>query len=610
MFEPNSGDLIRAAQALWGEATNKTKTEWRFGQHGSKSIDLVKLTYYDHQELAGGGVLDLLKRAGLAPEQGNGSTPLEIAYPYEDAEHHLLRQVVRRPGHKFVQRRPDPGGNGAWVYDTKGVPDVPYRLPELVASDADDVPIFIPEGEKDVDNLRRLGLVATCNAGGAGKWKPELNGWFRERAVVILPDNDEPGRKHADQVAAQLLPIARSVLILVLPGLREKGDVSDWIDAGGTREELLELVGKLGRPAGDAPQPVQLPWLPPFVDGVPAPAQEWAIRDRIPNQQVALFSGHGSAGKSTIALHLCAAHALGRDWLQALPEPGPAWLIDCEDGPDVLHRRLEAVVRYYATTFAELYAGGLRLMSLAGQDSLLATADRSGLLRPTPFYAQLLAAAAELRPKLIAIASLSNVYGGIENDRAQVQQFIALLRKIAIVANGAVLLIGHPSLEGIKSNTGISGSTAWHNAVRARWYLKGVEPDNGDEPDTDLRSLEFRKNQYGPQAPAITLRFKDGLFLPEGSGSSLDQLARASQADEVFLTVLRRRNEQSRWVADNPAGRKNYAPRVFCDEPEARQAKLSMRDLAQAMERLFRSNRIRIDEWGPVSKRRRYLVLV
>jgi putative DNA primase/helicase len=104
--------------------------------------------------------------------------------------------------------------------------------------------VFIVEGEKDADRLASLGLVATCNPGGAGKWLTSYAAFFRQRDVVILPDKDGAGRDHARSVAANLEPLAVSVRILELPGLPTKGDVSDWLAAGGTGEDLQRLAAE------------------------------------------------------------------------------------------------------------------------------------------------------------------------------------------------------------------------------------------------------------------------------------------------------------------------------------------------------------------------------
>ncbi len=149
--------------------------------------------------------------------------------------------------------------NGTWA---RGNVRVPYRLPELLASEQSKY-VFIVEGEKDVDRLRALGLVATCNDGGANKWPAEFSRWFKGRHAVVLPDNDEPGRTHAQMVALSLKGVAASVRVVKLEGLPPKGDASDWLDAGNDDFILLNL-------ATAAP-----PWTPDeVVDGIVPAALE------------------------------------------------------------------------------------------------------------------------------------------------------------------------------------------------------------------------------------------------------------------------------------------------------------------------------------------------
>lgn len=165
---------------------------------------------------------------------------IAATYDYTDAAGKLLFQVVRFEPKKFCQRRPD--GSGGWVWNLKGVKVVPYRLPQLLAAKAAGRPIFIVEGEKDVDRLESLGLAATTNPGGAGKWCESFAEYFVGANVVMLPDNDEPGAKHAQDVAAKLASSVSSVKIVNLSGLKPKGDVSDWLEAGHTTDELLALA--------------------------------------------------------------------------------------------------------------------------------------------------------------------------------------------------------------------------------------------------------------------------------------------------------------------------------------------------------------------------------
>lgn len=107
---------------------------------------------------------------------------------------------------------------------------------------APDAVVYLVEGEKDADRLSSLGLVATCNAGGAGKWRKEHSDFLRSRDVVILPDNDDAGHEHAKKAAKALRGIASHVRVVELPDLPEKGDVSDWLDAGGSVEALQDML--------------------------------------------------------------------------------------------------------------------------------------------------------------------------------------------------------------------------------------------------------------------------------------------------------------------------------------------------------------------------------
>ena len=164
----------------------------------------------------------------------------EVAwYDYRDESGELLFQKVRYEPKDFRQRAPKPGGG--WNYSLKDVRKVLYRLPELLEAGPEET-IFMLEGEKDVDRLHGLGLVATCNFDGAGKWLDDYTESLVDKNVVILPDNDDGGQSHGELVASKLQGRAASIRVVELPDLPEKGDVSDWLDAGGTVEELMEIV--------------------------------------------------------------------------------------------------------------------------------------------------------------------------------------------------------------------------------------------------------------------------------------------------------------------------------------------------------------------------------
>jgi RecA-family ATPase len=266
-------------------------------------------------------------------------------------------------------------------------------------------------------------------------------------------------------------------------------------------------------------------------DAEPVPERKWAIKDRVPLNQAGLFSGEGGTGKSIIELMKNVAHVSGKDWLGSLPEPGPALYIGAEDDKDELHIRLAAIASHYGVTFSELTAGGLHVLCLLGEDATLCALGKSGKVETTALYKQLYEAAGDIKPKNISVDTLSRAFAGNEIDRVQVYGFANHMQALAKIAGGSVTVLSHPSLTGIASGTGISGSTAWHGAFRFRQYLRGVRAEAGEQPDGDLRELQFKKNQYGPTGEAIVLRYHRGLFLPEHGLSSIEKAAREAAVD-------------------------------------------------------------------------------
>jgi RecA-family ATPase len=341
-------------------------------------------------------------------------------------------------------------------------------------------------------------------------------------------------------------------------------------------------------------------------DSEEVPTRQWSVPDRLPLRQPALFSGEGATGKTILELQLCAAHVLGRDWLDTLPVPGPAIYLGCEDEADELHRRLADIAKHYGVTFADLINGGLHLICLAGKDALLGMPDRSGRIVTTPLFKQLLEAAARIRPRHIGIDTSADVYGGSEIDRGQVRQFVGLLRQLAIAANGSVVLLGHPSLQGISSGSGLSGSTGWHNSVRARMYLRSPQNEKDEQPDSDLRELQFLKNNYGRLAERVVLRYRNGVFVPEPSMSILERAAREQAVDDAFLAVLGKLIASNRPVNPSPNAA-NYAPTVIAGHPDGKAH--GRKDYQAAMERLLDAGKIHVASDGPPSKKVRFLAL-
>ena len=526
-------------------------------------------------------------------------------YPYLDRSNYLRVDRYDLPNgeRKFYQHHWD---GTSWVLGVKGTyaeRKIPYRLPELKAAlqANPDVVVHICEGETDADAMARLGFVTTTNPGGALSWTPELTSWLRTlgvRRAAIHEDNDKEAQGYKGPKRSALLTAELSgfikLKIVRYPDVPRGEDVRWWLEHGHTKEELEARIA-----AAESATPTL-----PFInfanwDHEPIPEYEWSVPDRYPLRQTVLSTGEGAVGKSILKLQLAAAHTLGGDWLGVSPAPGPALFVDAEDDAQVLHIRLAAILRHYGATFADAIKGGLHLISLVGHDAVLGAPERNGKIKPTALYKQLLEAAGDIKPKMIAIASSADVFAGNEIDRSQVRQFISLLTRIAIVANGTVSLIAHPSLTGINTGTGLSGNTAWHNSVRARDYMTSIKPENGEQPDTDLRQIIFKKNQYGPVAETIVLRYQGGLFLPE-AGVDIDQAARNAKADEVFLELLHRLRTENRYVSSSKSVA--YAPAVFAKEDAAKKAGLNSTDFAGAMVRLFAAKKVWNEPYGRPSR--------
>jgi RecA-family ATPase len=294
-----------------------------------------------------------------------------------------------------------------------------------------------------------------------------------------------------------------------------------------------------------------------------------------------------------------------RHWqgLGLLPEPGPTIYLGAEDSEDEIHIRLATIAKHYGVSFKELVDGGLHILCLLGEDATLCAVGnyKSGTIEVTRLYQQIYEAAGDIKPKNISIDTLSRAFAGDEINRVQVYAFANHMQKIAMVADGSVTILSHPSLAGMNSGSGISGSTAWHGAFRFRQYLTGVKADASEQPDGDLRQLEFKKNQYGPRGKNIVVRYQNGLFIPERGISNLEKAAHEAEADRVFIDLLNRFRAAGINVNHKPTSPSNYAPKVFGQETEAKNARLNKVDLEASMKRLFANGKIEVKPYGKKS---------
>jgi putative DNA primase/helicase len=164
---------------------------------------------------------------------------IRTVYPYRDEEGELLYEQVRFEPKSFAFCRPIRSGGRIW--NLKDTRLVPYNLPEVIEADE----IYISEGEKDAETVKSFGLVATCNPGGAGKWREPYSKFFKKKKVYVLQDDDATGRKHAQAVAESVARYASEVRLI--PTFKNAKDVSEWIEKGGTKKQLQKLVAKTPR---------------------------------------------------------------------------------------------------------------------------------------------------------------------------------------------------------------------------------------------------------------------------------------------------------------------------------------------------------------------------
>jgi RecA-family ATPase len=256
---------------------------------------------------------------------------------------------------------------------------------------------------------------------------------------------------------------------------------------------------------------------------------------------------------------------------------------------------------------------------MADSDCVLAVPDRTHILKKTVNYERLELNIQAIKPKLVIMESAADLFAGNEIDRSQVRKFVSLLRELAIKHECAIMLLAVPSVSGMASGSGMSGSTQWNNAVRSRMYFKTVKGGKEDDPfdddaeavqdsGSDFRELQYLKNNRARQGDKIKLVYTHGLFLPEKTAAPADKAAQEGTADRVFLTLLRKFNSDE---SDRNVGVKSgttYAPAMFAREREAKLARVTKGMLIQAMQRLIEAKKIRSEMFGPPSKRRSRLV--
>jgi RecA-family ATPase len=333
------------------------------------------------------------------------------------------------------------------------------------------------------------------------------------------------------------------------------------------------------------------------------PQRGWIVPGYIPERTVTILGGDGGTGKSLLALQLAVAMVTSMQWLALPTMPGKVVFLSAEDELDEIHRRLHQICARREVQLSSLTH--LHIAPLAGQDALLAIPDRARVtMQTTRLWSRLREILATTRPRLLVIDTLADVFGGDEINRVQTRAFIGLLRGLALELDLAIVLLAHPSLSGMASGSGSSGSTAWSNSVRSRLYFERVKEDG---EDGNGRLLSTKKANYAAIGAQIKVWWRDGVFENEGTNPDPERATalKAAQAkiDALFLKLLTALCAQGRALSPNPSPA--YAPRVF--ETDADAGGTKAKAFANSMNRLLAADMIHIVESGPPSKRRSQL---
>lgn len=451
-----------------------------------------------------------------------------------------------------------------------------YRLGRIVARG------WLSDGEV------RAALEEACRTNGLWTEGPrEVRATIASglRSGLANPLEDLPERDDGDPSVARLAAeLGRSLV------RDDDGTVYDQ-DTG----EIVEQPA--ARAAVNAKTPIELEAINAATfAGQAIPEQLWLVDNLIPHANVTLLSGDGATGKSLLALQLGVATATAGDWLGLKPHPGRVVFVSAEDELDELHRRLARMTPRLENL------GWLTIVPLAGRDAIMAAPmGREGLLQPTPIFAALRRIVETHGPDLLVLDTLADLFGGDEIKKVHARQFISLLRGMAFEFGVTVLLLSHPSQAGLNSGSGMSGNTAWNNSVRSRLYFeRRINKFDGSEDDIDIRVLTTKKSNRAASGGKIVVRYSNGVFIRE-NGCNFETADRGHHADRVFMSLLAQFERDSRQVSDKPSSA--FAPAIFAKHPKSEG--LNKGDFEKAMNRLFETGRIKVEEIGPPSRRTR-----
>lgn len=477
---------------------------------------------------AGCKAQDILAALGQQP-QSRHVEHYDAIYSYRNLDGTVLYQVVRLPGKQFRQRRPDPVHVGRWLWETKGVELVLYQLPEVKQAVTLHQPIYIVEGEKDVETLRALGLVATCNRGGAGKWEDTYTAALADADVIVLPDNDQPGKDHAALVAARLRGTVRSLAIVTLPDLPERGDVTDWLHKGHTLKDLQALTART-TPTITRPRLV----LRRFSEVDPEEVS-WLWQPYIPLKKLTILEGDPGQGKTYLMLALAAAVTQGHsfpDQKGRVPPPHMNW-------GTVLYMSAEDDMA--DTLVPRAIAAGAnreRLIEVSGWSN-------GGDVEPFSFaqLALLSEAIGDTKARLVIVDPIQGFIGEkVDTHRTnEVRPIMSQLRNIAEYHRCAILLIRHLTKGIGKALYRGQGSVDFTAAARSVLVVaESLE-------DETKKVMAHEKSSLAPKGASLVFQITDDGFRWCGvSGVSADELVHQQPVKEQH-----QRREAASWLEES-----------------------------------------------------------
>ena len=404
-----------------------------------------------------------LDKADLFPRDESRKREIVARYDYANEAGELLFQVVRFEPKGFAQRRPE--GTG-WAWSLNGVRRVPYRLPRIAEAARVGGTVFVAEGEKDVHSLEGLGLTATCCPGGAGKWRGEYAELFRGvGAVVVIPDDDTPGRAHAETVAASLAGIVPKVKVVELFPEGDTGsDVSDWLAKADRPEQAKALLRATVRATPEFP-PADAGGIAPFeglrheeVLALEFETERYLVDDLIPSASLVTYAGVPETYKSWLAQATAVAVARGEGEIlgQRVVSGGPAGYFWQDDSTREEAERIRTYQQAHDTPpdLPLTWFLNVGLVLPEHFDRLRATIEAHGLV-------------------LCVLDSFYNVALGLELEKPEAAVVFAQLKALASETGCTFLIVDHMAwaTETNRKRLRSYGAVFKNAAVRAGVYI-------------------------------------------------------------------------------------------------------------------------------------------